>query len=429
MNFNTDEQEPRISTERNLKSSKDDRLWSPVFVVIICCSLCCFLVGQGSNAGSSVYLGRTGGDAGMAGIGAIVFSFAAAFGRIGSGPFIDRRGRMPLMVAGALVMLAGTIGPMISNADALFIVWRAFQGFGFSIATTAGATAAADVLPLSRLGEGIGYYGIGQALSNAVGPALAIFLISTNPPENFYIGLTIFSICAFIFALLCKYEKNPDSLPKTAEYRIRFDSGDLKALKDRPFNLKSALYEPAALRGAVPMMIICVAYGFGIFFIGLFGSSIGVDSPGLFFTVAAISMVLIRIFSGRFMDKIAPIFIFSVSVGCGIIVYLILFFLNTQPQSDSVDMAFYATGLLYGVSLGIAIPINQTVAVRLSPSDRWGAANGLFFLANDISIGIASLICGFAVLNFGYGVTFIAIICCIASSLVAAFFLYPKGDV
>ena len=53
----------------------------------------------------------------------------------------------------------------------------------------ASATAAADVLPLSRLGEGIGYSGLGQAIAMSIGPALAIFLISTDVPENFYFGL------------------------------------------------------------------------------------------------------------------------------------------------------------------------------------------------------------------------------------------------
>ena len=40
-----------------------ERLWSPMFVAIVACTLCCFLVGQGSNAGTTVYLERLSAEA------------------------------------------------------------------------------------------------------------------------------------------------------------------------------------------------------------------------------------------------------------------------------------------------------------------------------------------------------------------------------
>lgn len=147
-----------------------ERLWSPMFVAIVACTLCCFLVGQGSNAGTTVYLERIGGSTGLAGIGALIFSLAAAVSRIITGPMSDSRGRRLVMVVGSCFMLAGTIGPLFGNSDALFVLWRVLQGFGFAAATTASATAAADVLPFSRLGEGIGYYGLGQAIAMSCGP-------------------------------------------------------------------------------------------------------------------------------------------------------------------------------------------------------------------------------------------------------------------
>lgn len=429
-NENTSENEEGASLgegdTESVNGNKRDKLFSLVFVIIVCCSLCSFLVGQGANAGTSVYLEAKGLDTSLAGIGALVFSIAAAFARIVSGPLSDRKGRKPLMVIGTLVMLLGAVCPLFKNSGALLIVWRSFQGFGFSIVTTAAASAAADVLPKSRLGEGIGYYGLGQAISMSVGPALAIFLVSTNPPENFYVGISICSVLAFIFSLLCSYEKNPNTLPETSEYRVRYNRGEIGKMSAEGFNIIDSIFEPAALRGALPMMFIAVAFGFGIFFIGVFGTSIGIESPGLFFTIAAITMIAVRLAGSSFMDKAKPIYVMGLAVICAICVYCIFLYCQSVGLNAFTRIAFYASGLLYGISLGLALPINQTVSVKASPSSRWGAANGLFLLANDVSIGFASLVCGFTISAFGYGPTICGVIVCVAVSFFVALALYPN---
>lgn len=432
-----------------------DRLWSPMFIAIVVCTLCCFLVGQGSNAGTSVYLERIGGSTGLAGIGALTFSMAAAVSRIVSGPLADARGRRIVILVGAVIMICGTIGPLFGNSDALFILWRVLQGFGFAAATTASATAAADVLPLSRLGEGIGYYGLGQAIAMSVGPALAIFLISTEPPENFYIGLTCCAALAIIFAWMCNYEKHPERLPETSEFRVRWEKGDVAYLaktgaergegddagsacdesvkperaRMTARSLIDSIFEPTALPGTIPMMLIATSFGFGIFYMGVYGGVLGVGNAGIFYTVSAVAMIVIRLTSGRFMDKVRPIYIMGVAVGSGLICYAMLVACSLAGDINAIEGIFYASGVFYGISLGLALPVNQTVAVRLSPPERWGAANGLYLLGNDLAIGIASLVWGFLAPACGYTVTLVAVMCCIAASFFAALVCYPKETV
>lgn len=204
-------------------TAKKEKLWSPIFVIILAMLLFSFMVGQGVNCGSTVYLERTGGTVALAGIGAMIFSAAAGVMRICCGPLVDDRGRRFTLFIGAIFLLIGTIGPLVQNDGALFILWRALQGIGFSAATTAANTAAADVLPFTRLGEGIGYAGLGQAVAMAIGPALALFLVSSNPPENLYYGLAACSVLFLLLTLICRYEKDPQLLPKTSEYRVRWE--------------------------------------------------------------------------------------------------------------------------------------------------------------------------------------------------------------
>lgn len=462
-----------------------DRLWSPMFVAIVACTLCSFLVGQGSNAGTTVYLERIGGSTGLAGIGALIFSLAAAVSRIVTGPMSDTRGRRLVMVIGSCFMLAGTIGPLFGNSDVLFVLWRILQGFGFAAATTASATAAADVLPLSRLGEGIGYYGLGQAIAMSCGPALAIFLISTDPPENFYFGLSACAALALAFSLLCGYEKHPKKLPETSEFRLRWERGEVsylrkgeeKATEDATAKsmvaagavetervaheckaeriaendagggashdstggwasarghlrrLVDGIFEPTALPGTIPMMLIATSFGFGIFYMGVYGNHLGVGNAGIFYTVSAVAMIVVRLTSGRFMDRFKPICIMGVAVASGLVCYSVLVVCSLFPGGSAAEWAFYASGVFYGISLGLSLPVNQAVAVRLSPPSRWGAANGLYLFGNDVSIGVASLAWGFLAPTLGYTATLCVVMVCIAASFFAALACYPKETV
>lgn len=424
------------------------KLFTGMFVLIIAISMASFLMGQAANAGTSVYLKAIGQTTSLAGIGALSFSLAAAASRILAGALIDTKSRHIMMVAGGAFMLAGTLLPLLINTGAFFIVWRILQGVGFAATTTAAATAAADVVPVSRLGEGIGYYGLGQAIAMSVGPALAIFLVSTASPLNLYIGLALCAALALVLSLFCIYEKHPMKLPATSEYRMRFEKAEMerdKAMRHKVSDpipdpkaehnvdtktgiakILDSIFEPNAIPGTIPMMFIATSFGFGIFFVGVYGTTLGVSNSGFFFTLAAISMILVRVSSGRFMDKVAPIKIMAVAVVSGLVGFGMLYICSHTPDHALLDAIFCLSGIFYGVSLGVALPINQTVAVKLSPADRWGAANGLYLLGNDIAIGIASLIWGITNESLGFDVTILIVMCMIAASFIAAIICYPK---
>lgn len=415
------------------QKQKAERLWSPLFVFIIIMTLCSFMVGQGLNSGTSVYLDHMGQGATLAGVLAAVFSASAAVARIACGPVIDNVGRVVVMLGGALFLLVGTILPAFVSGTAVLAACRVLQGIGFSAATTASATAASDVLPLSRLGEGIGYYGLGQALAMSIGPALALFLVNTDPAENLYLGMSAMAALAVVFTLMCRYEKNPSRLPVTSSYRQRVERADgsadatsagraKPAVPDGPAKkegLPKGFFEPRAVPGMLPMLVLSPAFGFGIFFMGLYGTSLGYAGAGLFYTVSAIAMIAVRLVSKAFMDRVAPFKIMAFTVLFGLIGFAMVFFAGQS------ELLFYAAGIPYGLCLGIAIPLNQSVAVKNTPAERWGAANAIYLLASDIGIGVSSAVWGIVNDAAGFSVTILCAMCCVAASLVVAWFAYP----
>lgn len=424
------------------------------------------MAGQGLNSSTSVYVALYGGTAAYAGVLAAVFSGAAAVVRLLSGPLIDGRGRRIVMLFGFAVLIVGTVGPLFTHDVAPFVVFRILQGAGFSAVTTASATAAADALPASRMGEGIGYYGLGQALSMSVGPALALALVSTDPPENLFVGVTAIAVVGLSMIFLCRYEKHPEMLPKEAVYRRRLEEGGSEAartgaaeagkeskqvearedgkrteatetttstaqsrMEGRPKreSIASRIFEKHALPGTLPMIVLSPALGFAIFFVGLYGASLGVGNAGLFYTLSAVSMILVRLKSGAFMDRFAPIKILPVALACGLIAFAMLVACGTVLDGAPVcDAVFNLSGIVYGFCTGIALPLNQSVAVKNTPPERWGAANALFQLAIDVGIGGACVIWGIVNDCFGFPVTICCAMCCIAASYFVARAVYPK---
>lgn len=424
------------------------------------------MAGQGLNSSTSVYVALYGGTAAYAGVLAAVFSGAAAVVRLLSGPLIDGRGRRIVMLFGFAVLIVGTVGPLFTHDVAPFVVFRILQGAGFSAVTTASATAAADALPASRMGEGIGYYGLGQALSMSVGPALALALVSTDPPENLFVGVTAIAVVGLSMIFLCRYEKHPEMLPKEAVYRRRLEEGGSEAtrtgaieagkeskqveareggkrteaaetttstaqsrMEGRPKreSIASRIFEKHALPGTLPMIVLSPALGFAIFFVGLYGASLGVGNAGLFYTLSAVSMILVRLKSGAFMDRFAPIKILPVALACGLIAFAMLVACGTVLDGTPVcNAVFNLSGIVYGFCTGIALPLNQSVAVKNTPPERWGAANALFQLAIDVGIGGACVIWGIVNDCFGFPVTICCAMCCIAASYFVARAVYPK---
>ncbi|MBQ9953858.1 MAG: MFS transporter [Eggerthellaceae bacterium] len=414
--------------ERPAQAGSAERLWTPVFLLIIAATLGAYMVGQGTNAGTSVYLDIRGESATLAGIGAAIFSIAGAVSRLVCAPFIDNRGRVAVMIAGSFFLIAGTLGPTFLTSMKLFWLWRLLQGVGFATVTTASATAAADVLPASRLGEGIGYYGLGQAISMSIGPALALALVATDPAENLFLGLCAAAVMGLVFSLLCRYEKDPSRLPATSEYRRRHEQG-LDRQQSAKITSVRQLVEPKAIPGTIPMMVLSPAFGFGIYFAGLLGTTLGVGNAGLYYTLSAVAMIAVRLKSGAFMDTVAPIKLMTFAVASGLACFSMLFGASLQIlPADINGLLFYAAGIPYGLCLGVAPPVNQTVAVKNSPSERWGAASALFLLAIDVGIGLACIAWGVVNDTLGFTATLACVIVIVALSLVAAWIFYPAHD-
>lgn len=67
-------------------------------------------------------------------------------------------------------------GYLIAGSLTLFIMFRIIHGVSFGMVTVGGNTVVIDIMPSSRRGEGLGYYGLTNNTAMSIGPMFGLFL-------------------------------------------------------------------------------------------------------------------------------------------------------------------------------------------------------------------------------------------------------------
>ena len=112
------------------------------------------------------------------------YTIAALCIRPFSGYLLDTFARRPLYLLAYSVFMVIFAGYMIASLLSIFIVLRILHGFAFGMVTVSGNTIVIDILPSSRRGEGIGYYGLANNTAMSFGPMTGLFMHTSFSYEN-----------------------------------------------------------------------------------------------------------------------------------------------------------------------------------------------------------------------------------------------------
>ena len=91
------------------------------------------------------------------------------------------------------------------------------------------------------------------------------------------------------------------------------------------------------------------------------------------------------------------------------------------------EWSFYAAGLFFGLSMGISFPLLNSVCVKCTASERWGAASAQFLLMNDLGVGVGALIWGVAIDAAGFVPVMVGGAVTAALTFVAALVMFPRN--
>lgn len=388
-----------------------EKLWSKDFIIICFISFCASASIQMINNTTPLYVDSMGGTASFSGILSGLFTAAAIISRIICGNLADIKGRRFVILGGCIVFALSTMAYNIFPYLQPLLFARLIQGLGFAAVGTATGAAAADVLPESRMGEGIGYYGLGQALATAIGPYLALSLIFGDNFRILYWTTTAIIIFICVLSVTCRYEKHQEEKSSQVHNKPASKVKNLLLLQ---------LLEKTAFQPALIQLINTMGLSSIVVFVALFAVHKGFAYPGLFFTIAAIIMIIARLFISHFVDRYNPLVVLIPGMLCGIACLLILAFCSNQ-------LLFFAAGALYGVIHGICFPVLAATAIKRAPVNRRGAAIATFNICVDVGIGLGGILWGFVIDFAGFCFTFCAAATCILISIFISYIFFSKS--
>jgi MFS family permease len=300
------------------------------------------------------------------------FTFSAILIRLFAVKITGFLGSRIFLMAGLLVSALAAGGYYLTTVIFFLFLLRIFHGFGFGATTTLYSALVSNIIPKFRMGEGMGYFGLGIVMATAIGPFIGAMIVLM--PDYQWVFLLSSGLIAISILLtkLSSAGRGKEENAKAQGARISI----------------SDFFEIAALFPSVLAFFVGISLS-GVFtFIVLFGKEAGIEkSIGLFFLITSVAELLIRVVSGKLYDMRGH---FVVLVP-GASVCLI----GTVLLAASKDMPmFMAASIFYGSGLGMVFPVLQAWSVRSVEPGRRVAATATFFNFLDGGVAIGSIILG-----------------------------------
>lgn len=347
-----------------------ERLWTKDFILLTLSNLLLFFGFQMLLPTLPVYVSNLGGDNSAIGLVIGIFTISAILIRPFSGAALDLISRKLILFIGLAICFVAIGAYYWATTIFLLLLLRIVHGAGWGTSTTTYGTIASDIIPASRRGEGMGYFGLGSTLAMALGPMIGIWVM-----KSFGFGLlflisllsTLFSMALTKWMAIPQPHRAPQKRVETRFYE--------------KFMEKEALF-PSFL-----VLMMGVTYGGIISFITLYGKETGIGNVGWFFLTNALFLFVVRPIAGKIFDLKGHVWVLVP----GAIFCIFGLFLLSDTKSL---FGLILSAMFYGIGFGAIQPSLQAWTIQRVLPFRRGVANATFYSGFDLGIGGGAMILG-----------------------------------
>ena len=310
-------------------------------------------------------------------IGIIMGSFAIGLLVFRSylGKLSDRKGRRYTMRIGLIVAAVIPLCYALLPSIPLLMLFRAIHGISIAAFASSYSALIADIAPIEKRGEVIGYMSLVNPLGLAIGPALGGLMQEAWGYQPLFITA---SLLAFVGLLLTTQieDKANESDRQTATTTVT------KSKFWQTF-LSSRVRVPSTI-----LLLVGIAFGTLSAFMPILMQQKNISlNAGLFYMAAALSGFIIRFPVGRLSDKWGR----GVFISIGICFYALTMGIICFASSN---YQFLLAGVSEGLGSGILIPaIVALLADRTFPQER-GYVFGMTWMGFDLGIAFAGPVMG-----------------------------------
>ncbi|MDR2442401.1 MAG: MFS transporter [Deltaproteobacteria bacterium] len=376
-------------------------LWTLTFLTFLSINFCIFLGFDMLLPTLSLYLDHQG--CGKEQIGLIFASFtvSAVTMRLTAARLSRRFGATTVLRYGLSICFVGTFMFFLIPHPFFYATARLLHGAGFGLTSTLMVSMAAQVIPPQRIGEGLGYLGLGATVALAIGPLVGLKLATDYGYKLMFTTIALCYVAATFVSL---------TLPKL---RLASDS------KKDAFSLKDFLvvkaFPPASL-----IMLYGAAACAVTSYLAIYCQELGLPSAAGFFVISTIGTLTARLTSGRVYDRYGHFTVIPPSI---LLLVLSVLSIVLLPHPATL----YISAVVYGLGMGSLFPSIQALTLSSVPPENRTIPTAIFFNAFDIGIGTGTLLMGLLAGHFGtFAVVYLAAPCFMLT-LFALYLYYYLG--
>lgn len=346
---------------------KTDKIWNKEFILLFITNLLVLAAFYASIPIIPIYCQQIGITGSKIGIVLTSMSVATVLFRPVAGYLLDNfdRYRVYLLFLG-LFCLAFP-GFILFPIFGLLIIIRLYMGAVYSVCGSATMTLASDVLPRTKITEGISRFAFTTSIGMAFGPYVGIQVQNHMSSNASFLMIFAITLAALICVAFCNI-----SYPK---------------VERKKFALKDTIYNPA-LPFMFNMMFLMIPYGAVIAYSSMLAQEKQLMSVIPYFYICLVAGMLVSKFSTQKMidaEKHRVLVYASLAI---------LIFTMASYTFLTTGIHLLVAGFLSGLGFGILQPLFQAFVTGTAPAPKRGVANATYFLSYDIGIGIGVLLMG-----------------------------------
>ena len=308
-----------------------------------------------------------------------IFSITALFFRPGGGFLSDFLNKKRICVYTTFLIALVIVFYALSPTVSVLLVMRVLHGALFGINGTANMALATEFIPDDHMGEGLGYYGLGQVLAQIVGPTIGIAIRDAfGYRALFFIIAASTLLAAVVLQTAFHYET---VVGHSSEGRHSLSFSSLIAKECIFYSLIAGLFSMG--NGIVNSFLV------------LLGESSKIAQISLFFSVNAIVLFVLRLLVGKVIDRANLLFIVNLSLlaGAGSMILI--------GKSGILVPILIAAAIKAFGNVGGQISL-QSACVKRVDAARIGVATSTYYIGADIGQGLGPIWGGKVAEQFGY---------------------------
>lgn len=364
---------------------KVTKIWNRKFVLLFITNLLVLAAFYASIPIIPVYCQEIGITGSKVGIVLTAMSVATILFRPVAGYLLDNFNRFHVYLVFLALFCLSFPAFILFPVFGMLIVIRLYMGAVYSVCGSATMTLAGDVLPPTKITEGISRFAFTISIGMAVGPYVGIQVQNNMSSRASFLTIFGITVAAFICVFCCRMH-----YPK---------------VERKKFSIKDTIYKPA-FPFMFNMMFLMIPYGAVIAYSSILAQEKGLTSfLPYFYIFLVIGMLISKISTQKIIDAGKH----RVLV-CASLIILILTMISYVWMETGIHLL--AAGFFFGLGYGILQPLFQSFVTGTTPVQNRGVANATYMLSYDIGIGLGSLLMGFMQesigLSNGFALTVIA---------------------